>query len=132
MTTLRKVLIVIQPVMVSLDKQSPDIAAGVNEGEGTFSEMGAGDQGLDVWLCDQRNRSFMPLTIDLSNQLAKRLSDVRKQGVMSELRADGKTQVSAQYENGEIKRIENIVVSSQHSENLKSFSTSRGDNGRGN
>ena len=105
-------------VMVSLDKQSPDIAAGVNEGEGTFSEMGAGDQGLMFGYAINETKSFMPLTIDLSNQLAKKLSDVRKQGVMPELRADGKTQVSAQYENGEIKRIENIVVSSQHSENL--------------
>jgi S-adenosylmethionine synthetase len=105
-------------VMVSLDKQSPDIAQGVNEGEGTFSEQGAGDQGIMFGYAINETDSYMPLTIDLSNQLAKRLSDVRKQGIMGELRADGKTQVSAQYENGKIKRIENIVISSQHSENL--------------
>jgi S-adenosylmethionine synthetase len=105
-------------VMVSLDKQSPDIAQGVNEGEGTFSEQGAGDQGIMFGYAINETESFMPLTIDLSNRLAKRLSDVRKQGVLGELRADGKTQVSAQYEDGKIKRIENIVISSQHSEQL--------------
>ena len=105
-------------VMVSLDKQSSDIAAGVNEGEGTFTEQGAGDQGIMFGYAINETESFMPLTIDLSNRLARRLSVVRKEGIVSDLRADGKTQVSAQYENGQIKRIENIVISSQHSENL--------------
>ena len=105
-------------VMVSLDKQSPDIAQGVNEGEGTFSEQGAGDQGLMFGYAINETDSYMPLTIDLSNRLAKKLSEVRKNGTMPELRADGKTQVSAQYEDGKIKRIENIVVSSQHAENM--------------
>ena len=106
-------------VMVSLDKQSPDIAQGVNEGEGTFKEQGAGDQGIMFGYAINETESCMPLTIDLSNQLARRLSYIRKQGIMSDLRADGKTQVSAQYENGKIKRIENIVISSQHAESLK-------------
>lgn len=103
-------------VMVSLDKQSPDIAAGVNEGEGTFTEQGAGDQGLMFGYAINETESLMPLTIDLSNRLAIKLSEVRKEGILPELRADGKTQVSAQYEDGQIKRIENIVVSTQHSE----------------
>ena len=102
--------------MVSLDKQSPDIAAGVNEGEGTFTEQGAGDQGLMFGYAINETESLMPLTIDLSNRLAIKLSEVRKEGILPELRADGKTQVSAQYEDGQIKRIENIVVSTQHSE----------------
>ena len=105
-------------VMVSLDKQSPDIAQGVNEGEGTFSEQGAGDQGLMFGYAINETDSFMPLTIDLSHKLSSKLSEVRKSGVLPELRADGKTQVSAQYENGVLKRIDAIVVSSQHSEKM--------------
>tara|TARA_B100000925_G_scaffold289647_1_gene272978 strand:+ start:6176 stop:7339 length:1164 start_codon:yes stop_codon:yes gene_type:complete len=105
-------------VMVSLDKQSPDIAQGVNEGEGTFSEQGAGDQGLMFGYAINETDSFMPLTIDLSHKLSSKLSEVRKNGVLPELRADGKTQVSAQYEDGILKRIDAIVVSSQHSEKM--------------
>jgi S-adenosylmethionine synthetase len=105
-------------VMVSLDKQSPDIAQGVNEGEGTFTEQGAGDQGLMFGYAINETDSFMPLTIDLSHKLSHKLSEVRKNGTLPELRADGKTQVSAQYENGQLKRIDAIVVSSQHSEKM--------------
>ena len=105
-------------VLVALDKQSPDIAQGVNEGEGTFKEQGAGDQGLMFGYACNETDSFMPLTIDLSHKLSKRLTDVRKSGIMPELRADGKTQVTAQYVDGKISRLDAIVLSTQHSENM--------------
>ncbi|MFT6069624.1 MAG: S-adenosylmethionine synthetase [Bacteriovoracaceae bacterium] len=101
-------------VMVALDKQSPDIAQGVNEGEGSFSEQGAGDQGLMFGYAVNETDSFMPLTIDLSHKLAAKLSEVRKNGTLPLLRADGKTQVSAQYVDGKITRLDAIVVSTQH------------------
>ena len=105
-------------VLVSLDKQSPDIAQGVNQGEGSYKEQGAGDQGLMFGYAVNETKSYMPLTIDLSHQLSKKLTDVRKTGIIPELRPDGKTQVSAEYADGVLKRIEAIVVSSQHSENF--------------
>lgn len=105
-------------VMVALDKQSPHIAQGVNLGEGTFKEQGAGDQGLMFGYAINETDSFMPLTIDLSHRLSAKLSEVRKNGTLPLLRADGKTQVSAQYINGKVKRIDAIVVSSQHAEEM--------------
>lgn len=104
--------------MVALDKQSPDIAQGVNEGEGTFTEQGAGDQGLMFGYANNETASFMPLTIDLSHQLARQLSAVRKDGSLGLLRPDGKTQVSAQYVDGKVKRLDAIVVSTQHAEEM--------------
>ena len=105
-------------VSVALGKQSPDIAQGVDEGKGTFTEQGAGDQGLMFGYACNESANFMPLTIDLSHQLAKKLSDVRKNGPLPLLRADGKTQVSAQYVNGKITRLDAIVLSTQHAEEM--------------
>ena len=105
-------------VNVCLDKQSPDIAAGVNEGEGTDLDQGAGDQGLMFGYAINETEEFMPLTIDLSHKLANRLATVRHEEIIPGLRADGKTQVSAQYVDGVIKRLDAIVVSTQHAEEL--------------
>lgn len=105
-------------VTVALGKQSPDIAQGVDEGKGTFTEQGAGDQGLMFGYACNESANFMPLTIDLSHQLAKKLSEVRKNGPLPLLRADGKTQVSAQYVNGKITRLDAIVLSTQHAEEM--------------
>ncbi len=105
-------------VTVALGKQSQDIAMGVNENEGTFLEQGAGDQGLMFGYAINETASLMPLTIDLSHNLARRLSEVRKNGTLPLLRADGKTQVSAQYVNGKVARLDAIVVSTQHAEEM--------------
>lgn len=105
-------------VMVTLDKQSPHIAQGVNVGEGTHKEQGAGDQGLMFGYAVNETDTHMPLTTDLSHRMALRLSEVRKNGTCPEFRADGKTQVSAQYVDGKVKRLDAIVVSTQHSENM--------------
>lgn len=105
-------------VMVALDKQSPDIAQGVNENEGSFEEQGAGDQGIMFGYAVNESDNYMPYTIDLSHKLSMRLSEVRKNGTLPWLRADGKTQVSAQYVDGKIKRLTNIVLSTQHAEDV--------------
>lgn len=105
-------------VTVALGKQSPDIAQGVDEGKGTFTEQGAGDQGLMFGYACNESANFMPLTIDLSHQLARKLSEVRKNGPLPLLRADGKTQVSAQYVDGKITRLDAIVLSTQHAEEM--------------
>lgn len=105
-------------VTVALGKQSQDIAVGVNEGEGKFLDLGAGDQGLMFGYADTETESFMPMTIDLSHRLARRLSEVRKNGTLPLLRADGKTQVTAQYVDGKIARLDAIVVSTQHAEEM--------------
>lgn len=106
-------------VNLALDKQSPDIAQGVDEGKGVDLDQGAGDQGLMFGYAVNESPNLMPLTIDMSHKLAKRLSDVRHDGTLPWLRADGKTQVSAQYEDGKIKRIDAIVVSTQHAADIE-------------
>lgn len=105
-------------VNVCLDKQSPDIAQGVNVGEGVDLDQGAGDQGLMFGYAINETKSFMPLTIDLSHKLAHKLAHVRHENILPGLRADGKTQVSAQYVDGVIKRLDAIVISTQHAEDM--------------
>lgn len=103
-------------VMIALDKQSPDIAMGVDEG--ASKEQGAGDQGLMFGYAINETENYMPLTIDLSHKLAHKLSEVRKNGTCKDFRADGKTQVSAEYKDGKLSRIDAIVVSTQHSASM--------------
>lgn len=105
-------------VLVQLDKQSPDISQGVTEGEGLYKEQGAGDQGLMFGYAIDETEEQMPLSIDLSHKLALNLTQARKSGVLPFLRPDGKTQVTVEYDGDRPKRVDAIVVSSQHAENV--------------
>ncbi len=101
-------------VITSIDHQSPDIAQGVNEGEGLYKDQGAGDQGLMFGFATDETPELMPMPIMYAHKLTRRLSQVRKNGSLDFLRPDGKSQVTIEYENGRPLRVDTVVVSAQH------------------
>ncbi|HAA02588.1 MAG TPA: methionine adenosyltransferase, partial [Syntrophobacteraceae bacterium] len=101
-------------VLTSIDKQSPDIAMGVNAGEGLFEEMGAGDQGLMVGFACTETPVYMPMPIYYAHRITRKLGEVRKNGVLDFLRPDGKSQVTVEYRDDKPFRIDTVVVAAQH------------------
>ncbi|MDP7030362.1 MAG: methionine adenosyltransferase [Phycisphaerales bacterium] len=101
-------------VMVTLDKQSPDIAQGVDTGRGLHAAQGAGDQGLMFGFACRETESLMPLPIDLSHRLMARHADVRSKDIIPHLRPDAKAQVSVEYDGLTPTQVKTVVLSSQH------------------
>ncbi len=106
-------------VQVYVDSQSPDISQGVTEGQGLYSEQGAGDQGMVFGYAVAETEELMPMPIHYANQLVLRLARARKDGEIKFVRPDSKSQVTVQYVDGRAKRIDAIVISTQHSPDVE-------------
>ncbi len=112
-------------VLVALDRQSPDIARGVNAGED--KEQGAGDQGIMFGFACRQTPQLMPMPIQLAHQLCNRLTQVRREGGLPWLRPDGKSQVTVQYDaEGKVVRIHTVVISTQHADSVSNDELHRG------
>jgi S-adenosylmethionine synthetase len=123
-------------ILVSLDKQSPDIADGVDVAfeqrsgggdEDVLNAQGAGDQGMMFGYACSDNDDFMPLPIWLAHRLSMRLAQVRRSGLLPYLRPDGKTQVTIVYEDGKPVAIDTVLISTQHEEGVDSMTTIKND-----
>jgi len=106
-------------VLTAIHKQSPDIARGVNTGEGLFKEQGAGDQGLMFGYACTDTEELMPMPITLAHNLTLKLAELRKKGTLPFLRPDGKSQVTIRYENGKPAHADTVIISTQHSPDIE-------------
>ncbi len=113
-------------VMVTLDKQSPDISQGVTAGQGLHKEQGAGDQGMMFGYACNETPTKMPMAIHLAHRLVEELARVRRKGILPYLRPDSKSQVTVEYDGLKPVRVDTVVISTQHSPDVK-YATIRKD-----